>query len=411
MRVTSPHRPITIMTQATRLILSLTALIPLSLASCSDNSSDPAGLPHIDWSSSIDERTIDINDYADIEYLPLETTDESVFSYGWSFGVSDSLIVVADFMAHRFLVFDRQGRFVRSVDRFGGGPGEYSFMSNALIDIDNNEMYVTSGRKNIFTYDLDGTFKSSAVPDDKQRITTETDNYDADHFITWDSNGLRIEPLDDNDKPYRYLLINKKTGEKTTLPLAIDHPMGHTQSFPLGEKKTQAVSLGLTPIVRSRDGFIICDFASDTLYEYAGARLTPIAVFDNIDRNRTIPDRVAVKFASGRYVGLEYVRILSVTADDIVVDEKVSGDYLLDRQTGKICKYNMRYPYLNEGASDGSLTYRPTTGPANTFCYTIPAERLFDNLEQGNLRPEVESIVSQLDDEANPVLAIVRFRE
>lgn len=399
------------MTRTARLILSLTPVMSLLLASCADKSADSTDLPHIDWSASIDRHTIDINDYADIEYIPLETTDESVFSFGLSFGINDSLIVASDIMAHRFLFFDRQGHFIRSVDRFGNGPGEYPFMSYALIDINQNEIYAINGRKNIFTYDLDGNLKRSAVPADKLWLTSSTDNYDDDHFITWDSDGVQIEPLADNEKPYRYHLINKKTGEKTNLPLAVSHPLGGSQTFHLGGNQAQAVTLGLEPMVRSHNGFIISDLATDTLYEYAAGALTPIAVFDNIDRQRAIPDRVSVKFASGRYIALEYTRILSVTANHIEVDEEVSGYYLFDRQTGQIHKFDMRHPYLAEGTPDGSLTYRPTTGPENTFCYTIPSERLFDNHEEGRLRPEVESIVNRLDDEANPILAIVRFKE
>ena len=395
-----------------RTLLAGGALLSLFVvASCSGKKADGSELPHIDWSASIEKQTIDLNDYADFEYIPLETTDESVFAYAWGFGYNDSLIVMADFMGKRFLVFDREGKFIRSIDHSGSGPGEYAYMSNGVIDLDNDEIYVTVGSKNILTYDLEGNLKNSAVPADKLRLSDDTDNYDAEHFITWNTQDLQIQPLEENDKPFRYLLVNKKTGEHTGIPLSVAHPMGNSQSFPLGDNVTRTISLGLNPVVRSRDGFIISDFASDTLYEFANGHLTPIAVFDNIDRNRPIPDRVSVNFASGRYVGLEYTRILDVNSDDIVVDEDISGGYLLDRHTGKIIRYEMKRPYLREGDTDGNWMYAPTSGRANTFCLTLPTERLLDYLEDGKLRPEVEAVVKDLDAEDNPVLVITRFKE
>lgn len=152
------------------------SILPLSLlvlASCSGKNADSGSseLPHIDWSASIDKQTIDLNDYADFEYIPLETTDESVFAYAWGFGLNDSLVVLSDFMGKRFLVFDREGKFIRTIDHSGGGPGEYPYMSSAVVDMDNGELYVTVGNKNILTYDLEGNFKGSAVPANKLRLS------------------------------------------------------------------------------------------------------------------------------------------------------------------------------------------------------------------------------------------------
>ncbi len=389
------------------------------VASCSGktNTADneepaPAELPHIDWSASMENRTIDLNDYADFEYIPLETTDESVFAYALNYGINDSLIALCDFMSKRFIVFDRQGNFVRSIDRSGGGPGEYFNMMCSVIDLDNNELYVTSSRDKVLTYDLNGKYKHSMVPTDKLWLAGQTDNYDADHFITWDSEGLQIQPLEDNNKLYRYLLVEKKTGIQIPIPLKVAHPMNSDKTTLLGGNRVQALTLGLKPIVRSRDGFVISDFATDTLYEFVNGALTPIAVYDNLDRDRLVPDRVAVTFASGRYVGLEYVRINDVTDNDIDVDEETSGKYLFDRKTGEIFRYETVRPYLiSDESGNENFHYHVTSGPANTFCFPVPTERLLDYLEKGQLRPEVEAIAKDMDIEANPLLVVVKFKE
>lgn len=386
------------------------AIVSCSGSGAGGSSSD--GLVHIDWSVPMEERMIDLNDLADVEYIPLETTDESVFTVGTGFGISDSIIAIVDIIGNRSLIFDRSGKYLREINRRGGGSEEYMYMTGALFDMDSCEVCVIGGRRGVYAYDFQGNLKNKTEGLGRDTYLNCFGFCDDDNIVAWDSGELQIEPLDDNKEKYRYVLIDKHTGEVEPIPLAVDHPMGTSQSFRLGDGVTRAVTIGLSPIARSRDGYIISDFASDTLYEYSAGNLKPIAVFENISRDdRQIPDRVSVNFATGRYVSLSYSRILGVTMDDIAMDEKVSGNYLLDRETGEIFKYGMRRPYLKDGEADWDLSCQPVDGEPNTYMFTVTAERLHGNLEDGLLRPEVEAMVEQFDEEANPMVVIVKFKE
>lgn len=395
--------------------MALTMPLLWSCASGGSNGADGAPAPeiyHIDWSKEMDERVIDLSDYADIEYVPLETTDESIFNIGFSFGLSDSLIAISDPLGRRLLFFDRNGRYLHDVNRFGGGPLEYPFMSNAMFDMDLGEIYVIAGQRNIYTYDFNGNMKNKTDSLGRKSFLDYYGLYGDRHLIAWDAGGLQITPTDDNKEKYRYILVDKYTGDVSEIPLSVDHPISGSQTFHLGGNRSQAVTLGLQPIARSRDGYLISDLASDTLYEYVDKKLTPIAVYENIGRsNSALPDRVSVNFASDRYVLLSYTSITDVTKDDITIDEEKTGDYLLDRKTGEIFKYKMRRPYLKEGELDWNLSTLPVSGAPNTSVLMVRAERLLDAQEEGRLNDDAAAVAKQLDIESNPVLIIIRFKE
>lgn len=311
------------------------------------------------------------------------------------------------------MIFDRDGKYLHDINRYGSGPEEYPYMTDGVFDMERGDVYIVCsiGNRSIYTYDFDGKFKKKSGELGRDNYISGFSNLDGDKLIAWDSGGLQMEPLEDNKEKYRYVLVDKNTGQFEPIPLAVEHPVGTSQTFNLGGGMSRGLTIGLKPIVRSRDGFVISDFASDTLYEYSAGRLEPLAVFENISRSgRRFPDRVSVDFATGRYVGLTYTRILDVTMDEISVDEKVSGNYLLDRKTGEVFRYRMDCPYLKEGP-DWTPSYRSISGPANTYAFTVTAERLHDNLENGLLRPELEDMVKQLDEDANPVVVIMKFKE
>lgn len=63
-----------------------------------------------------------------VEYIPLETTDDPASLIGGiaDFAVTDQFIYVYPQTEPRIALFDRQGRFVRTLIREGQGPGEFS---------------------------------------------------------------------------------------------------------------------------------------------------------------------------------------------------------------------------------------------------------------------------------------------
>ena len=98
-----------------------------------------------------------------IEYIPLETTDESlVGGVGFatsSFDISDNYIVVSCRIQSQVFLFSRDGRFISRVGRQGQGPGEYTMLFGVFLDEKRGRIFVRGHREQgILTYNLRGEF-------------------------------------------------------------------------------------------------------------------------------------------------------------------------------------------------------------------------------------------------------------
>ena len=116
----------------------ISLFLAFSLPSCQQSSkSDYAsGLPVIDLEKEYPVKRIDIHEIADVEYIPLETTDESLLTSGGTKAVSDKYIVIADYAPdnNQILIFDRKGKYLKTINRRGQGPGEYLYFQHFEVD-------------------------------------------------------------------------------------------------------------------------------------------------------------------------------------------------------------------------------------------------------------------------------------
>ena len=129
-----------------------------------------------------------------IEYIPLETTDESlVGGVGFSprsFDISDNYIVVSCRMQTQVFLFSRDGRFIRRIGRQGQGPGEYTGVFGVFIDEGRNRIFVMGShyQEGALIYNLTtGEFVEN-IP--RERGQGSPDRLHNDHFLT--SNDVSI---------------------------------------------------------------------------------------------------------------------------------------------------------------------------------------------------------------------------
>jgi hypothetical protein len=101
----------------------------------------------------------------EIVTIDLELTDESLINPDRIERVllCENYMIVAE--RDKILVFDKDGKFVRSIGRRGQGPGEYTSIRSVALDKKNKRLFVSGGRK-IVCYDLDGNFvRESGISD------------------------------------------------------------------------------------------------------------------------------------------------------------------------------------------------------------------------------------------------------
>ena len=89
--------------------------------------------------------------------IELELTEESMINPDLIRKVllCDSFVFVLD---EQMLVFDRKGKFIRSIGSKGQGPGEYIFIQSFTFDEKNKIIYIINNRSQIIGYDLNGNF-------------------------------------------------------------------------------------------------------------------------------------------------------------------------------------------------------------------------------------------------------------
>ena len=105
---------------------------------------------------------VNIHDVADVEYVPLETTRNSLLASDCSaFRISDDYITVASGVDNgNIFFFNRKGRYLWTFNRRGGSAEEYSSITAWDADFGMQEIYIyDSFRKKIYIYSFDGRYK------------------------------------------------------------------------------------------------------------------------------------------------------------------------------------------------------------------------------------------------------------
>lgn len=75
------------------------------------------------------------------QFIPLETTDSSLFEGIESVEISEDRIFIINNKCDKVLVFDRTGKFITQIGGYGTGPGEY--LSPYVLHIDNKNKRIS----------------------------------------------------------------------------------------------------------------------------------------------------------------------------------------------------------------------------------------------------------------------------
>ncbi len=156
-------------------------------------------------SSYSPKKELILQDFMDVEYVPLETNDQFVHQ-GYIQAVGEKYILVKNFNDNGdIFVYDRSGKAIRKINRKGQGGEEYTYCRDVTLDEENNEMLVDDHlARKIVVYDLDGNFKRSF----KQKQEGNTQfylnifNYDKEHLLCYDEVNEEIP----------FLLVSKQDG-------------------------------------------------------------------------------------------------------------------------------------------------------------------------------------------------------
>ena len=165
---------------------TLTLLSLMGMFGCKQQETVEA-LMTLDVKADYPEKEWVVQDFLDVEYIPLETNDEFI-TQGSVKAIGKRFVLVTNLLNDgNIFVFDRKtGKAVRKINRKGQGAEEYAFINGIILDEEKDEMFVNSAsNKKIFVYDLQGNFKRSFQHAEGAQYL-DVFNYDADNLICYD---------------------------------------------------------------------------------------------------------------------------------------------------------------------------------------------------------------------------------
>ena len=262
------------------LLINLAAL--LLLASCGQREGGPSDAILFDATSDYPEKQLLLDEVADITYVPLSSETDSALFRGTLAHVSERTITIHDFPRGIFYLFDRSGRYLSSFNHKGQGPEDYNFLVTAFVDEASGELFAVE--KNwIQVYDKQGDYRRTLRLPDGAWVLEAADG--GDETILLVDNQERASILyagmvDENAEAYEqpFVRISKADGGLVSyITLPKNFLVDLSADF-----QTAGISLKVFGpnhrLVSHRDGFLLTNQETDTIFLYAHDQLKPMMI-------------------------------------------------------------------------------------------------------------------------------------
>ena len=377
----------------------LTALL-LTLAGCSGGKQSADDLITIDVSKSYPKKELILQDFMDVEYIPLETNDEFLTQGAVQDVGKEYLLVKNRNNDGDIFIFDRKtGKGLRKINRQGQGAEEYTRINGMILDESNSEIFVISMGNKILVYDLYGQFKRCLNLD---REVSSVFDYDKSNLIGYDMSDYHNKGKD-RSKSY-HVIISKQDGSITR---EIFIPFKTIN----------------TPIVTNGDGFVanysyqirlshgkctLIETSADTLYNYApDGTLSPFIVRTPSAQAMTPEVFLYMGIYTDRYYFMETVKNVfnfekgnGFFADVLMYDKEEKAIYQVTVCNGD---YAEKRPV--------AMTAKPINRDVENVT-SLNASQLIEIYKKGQLKDgKLKEIASRLDEEDNPVIMLIKQKK
>lgn len=374
-------------------------------------------LSQLDITKEYPVRKVKLDDIADVEYVPLETTNESLMPGSCAFfDISDKYIITHDIFGGDIFLFTRQGKFIRKINHMGQGAKEYLRLNEFVVDFEAEELFVGSyNNKRIFVYNFSGDYVREFPLEVYQVQYYPIYNYNNEYLIacnTYFDSKLQ-KCLDESP----YIFINKQDGSLHSLKIKVPNRLSSylkAEIVKLDDNSlyTHRASLPIQSMYQNGSEVLIADFTLDTIYSLIGGDyLKPIAVQYPSVRSSNPPVVIAPNvytdsFMSFRAISMYYDK------DDEERPFNEAPQFVWNRRTNKVEQWKV-YNFLNR---ETDILQKPRSGfaqrslPANTICNFYNAYDLIEVNKTGLLNERLKKIIEGLQEEDNRVLVIVKFK-
>ena len=388
------------------LIILLSALLFMQCKT--DNGRQGSGaLAEIDISQTYPERELYVQDIADVEYIPLETNDNTLIGASRIVYVSDNYIIVINVGDGDIFVFDGKGKSKFSFNHKGQSGTEYISVNAIAFDEKAKEIFISdrySAIPKFLVYAEDGTFKRS-LPMPPDFSPGDIYNFDDVALLVYDVFGLMENKY--SNKPY--LLISKNDGRIVdTLDIDLPERVSNRFAVPVevdGQMATMSVRLSITNNRSYGKNFLIADWSSDTIYRLTPKKeLQPVIV-----RTPPVQKSDPKTVISNGLITNKYIFLTKAVFD--IESAKKSRSFPVinlayNFETGQLSEYRL----INKDYEGEYFVFTEAVTPENTGVYKLDVPKLFEADEAGKIKGTLKQLLQTLDEEDNPVIVKVKFK-
>ena len=360
----------------------------------------------VDVKANYPQKELILQDFMDVEYIALETTDEFLCQ-GEVLDIGKEIILVRNSQQIAdgdIFIFDRKGKGLRIINRKGQGPEEYTNYSQGGVTLDeeNNEIFINQGIT-VKVYDLYGKFLRS-FPDSVGKRFLSLQNYDNNHLIC---RKTYLTITEKSTESHPYVIISKKDG-RVVKDFRISFKRGIADYFRMYNKVSAYLPTFFNSIIPFQDSWIITEMSSDTIY-----RLLPdfsiTAFMKRIPSIHAMDPEIFLYpvLLTSRYYFLDALKKESAPRDFPI------NKLMYDRTDKKIFEYTVyNGDYANKKTIDE--IHPVSTNNYNieiAFHQKIEAYELFEANEKGGLKGELKKVASSLDEDSNPVIMLAKHKK
>ncbi|MCJ2379629.1 6-bladed beta-propeller [Parabacteroides sp. AGMB00274] len=382
-------------------LIYIETILLLVMTSCGSDNASTDGFITVDVtkSSYSPKKELVLQDFMDVEYIPLETNDEFV-NHGNVQAVGEKYIIVTNYRNDGdIFVYNRKGKAIRKINRKGQGAEEYTYCSGVTLDEDNNEMFIDDHFiKKVFVYDLEGNFKRSFKQknDGGSRSYDDIFNFDKENLICYDELNNEIP----------FLLVSKQDGNITK---EIKVPFKEKKLFfqILRQKEgTRAAGPGLySRIIPYNNNWILIEPSSDTIYTLMpDCSLRPFIAKTPPVHTMNPEFYQILRLISDRYYFMESVK----NVYDFRKREGFPRTYFMydtqEKDFFSYIIYNGDYSYKKELYM---IMFIPINAKGELWA-TIDAFELCRDYEKGKLKGKLKDIAAKLGEDDNRVIMLVK---
>lgn len=333
------------------------------------------------------ETDIRLSDLADIEYIKIGMNENFLIRglmscNGNDFFVADDKVYMMDVEKYIY-IFNPDGTPVKVIDRQGGGPEEYRYISYYFVDTLNKEIFVQSGSlKKSIVYDLDGNFKRSF-----SNLAKEIGNL---------NDSLIINYFQYNPGGPRYSVTRKEDGSTVkACPIRFNVQLPHDS----------AGRLAYGSLIPSPSGYFLSNLGNDTIFEITKTLDIRHRIVDKSDYGTTFA-QAHPTIETNRHLLFYILRSHNykplVKQNFYIYDKKENQIYKIrDYEGNDFWSIMQDYPHI----TNWEVTQNVGVGIRLRLASALIGHEEYC---QEELRQIVEN---ELTDESNPVLIVMKFKD